>query len=221
MPTEILHKSGIYRILNIVTDDCYIGSAANFNARWVSHVRQLRRGNHHNIILQRAWNKHGEEFFSFERLLVCSKSNLLMYEQAVIDGYKPTYNICRIAGSQLGLKRSAETIAKLRKSHLGRKASDAARLNLSIAGKNKILSLEAKAKISALGRRMSEATKLKMSLSKIGIKKSDDVRKKISAAHIGKKHSVEAKLKMSVAAKLRYAKPWDENQLSLLNIGMR
>ena len=57
---------GIYRIRNKLDDKRYIGSAQDFENGWIGRRRALRRGKHHNIRLQRAWNKHGEENFIFE-----------------------------------------------------------------------------------------------------------------------------------------------------------
>lgn len=39
-------KSGIYKILNKVTEKFYIGSAVNFRARWTAHKSALNRNDH-------------------------------------------------------------------------------------------------------------------------------------------------------------------------------
>ena len=58
--------SGIYKITNNVNGKFYIGSSQNISRRWYDHKRELRIQKHHNKYLQRAWNKYGEENFSFE-----------------------------------------------------------------------------------------------------------------------------------------------------------
>ena len=107
--------SGIYKIENILTKDCYIGSTINLKSRKFRHFKDLKNGNHHSIILQRAYNKYGEDnlkFIVLEKDLL--KENLLQREQYYINTLSPLYNICRIAGSPLGIKHSAESNDKKR-----------------------------------------------------------------------------------------------------------
>lgn len=56
-------KSGIYCIINIKNGHKYIGSSTNMYQRLMCHRSWLRRGSHHSIYLQRAWNKYGESIF--------------------------------------------------------------------------------------------------------------------------------------------------------------
>ena len=106
-------QTGIYEIRNAANGNRYVGSAVNFATRWSVHRVQLRRGTHHSPHLQASWNKHGEGAFEFRKLLVCKKSDLLMYEQRAIDVLSPAFNVAKVAGSCLGVKRSPETKAKL------------------------------------------------------------------------------------------------------------
>jgi group I intron endonuclease len=123
---ENLQFSGIYRIRNLNTGKGYVGSAKKFNARWNEHKRQLRGNFHHSILLQRSWNKYGQNAFVFEILEVVknpTKKKLEEREQYWIDLLDVTnpakgYNIAPKAGTSLGIKRSEET--KLRNS-LGHK----------------------------------------------------------------------------------------------------
>ena len=59
-------KSGIYKIANKGTGDFYIGSAVNLNSRISIHKSTLKNNVHHNIILQRIYNKYGLDKLSFE-----------------------------------------------------------------------------------------------------------------------------------------------------------
>lgn len=117
-------KTGIYKIENTVTGKCYIGSALYFAARWSTHRHHLHQGRHHSRYLQRAWNKYGPDAFVFSKLIVCKREDLLFYEQLCLDAYKPAYNICRIAGSALGMKLSDEQKARVRRSALRRVAKN-------------------------------------------------------------------------------------------------
>ena len=42
------NKSGIYKILNIVTGDFYIGSAICFRTRFNTHISKINSRKHHN-----------------------------------------------------------------------------------------------------------------------------------------------------------------------------
>jgi len=56
---------GIYCIENMINGKKYIGKAVDIYARWGRHKSLLRGGKHENEILQRAWNKNGENNFIF------------------------------------------------------------------------------------------------------------------------------------------------------------
>lgn len=56
----------IYRILCIPTGKSYISQTIDINRRKHEHFSALRRNKHENPKLQKAWNKYGEENFSFE-----------------------------------------------------------------------------------------------------------------------------------------------------------
>lgn len=126
--------TGIYKILNIVNGNFYIGSALNFKKRKSFHLRDLKNDKHHNKHLQNAYNKYGKDNFIFELISICEKENLMKIEQYYIDSTNPQYNIQRIAGgSALGLKRSKETCERISKALTGKKASRETRLKQSQA----------------------------------------------------------------------------------------
>jgi len=83
---------GIYEIKNKVTGKCYVGSSKQIEKRWQQHLLALRKGTHHSILLQRAWNKYGEECFAFEVREECQEGDLLEKEQQYLNN-KPEYNI--------------------------------------------------------------------------------------------------------------------------------
>lgn len=83
---------GIYRIKNILNEHCYYGSSKNIKRRWDKHKSQLKYNRHENIMLQRAWNKYGENNFIFEVVELCEEYELLIIEQKYLD-LKPKYNI--------------------------------------------------------------------------------------------------------------------------------
>jgi group I intron endonuclease len=58
----------IYRLLNVVTEQFYIGSAVKYKRRRWEHFNDLKRGAHHCKQLQAAWDTYGPEAFEFELL---------------------------------------------------------------------------------------------------------------------------------------------------------
>ena len=107
--------TGIYRILNTITKDFYIGSATNFTIRKSCHFHNLRNNKHANKHLQNAWDKYKEHNFKFEILVKCPKEYLIKLEQWFINTQNPKYNICKIAGNTFGRKFSDETKKKMSK----------------------------------------------------------------------------------------------------------
>ena len=129
MPTfyhdSIPATSGIYKITCTITGRLYVGSASNLRKRRNHHFHQLRLNRHGNTKLQRAFNKYGEAAFVFEVLeLVLVRELLTAREQYWFGILKPFgargFNIDRVAGSCLGVKRSAATRAKMRANRLGK-----------------------------------------------------------------------------------------------------
>ena len=56
---------GIYKIINVVNNKFYVGSAVDFKRRKTRHFSELRTKKHNNSKLQNAWNKYGEQAFVF------------------------------------------------------------------------------------------------------------------------------------------------------------
>jgi hypothetical protein len=105
---------GIYKITNIINGDCYIGSSVNIKERFYRHKKDLKKGKHHSIILQRAYKKYGKENFIFEVLTECDKELLEEKENEFLILFEPKYNICKIAYSNLGRVCTEETRLKHR-----------------------------------------------------------------------------------------------------------
>ena len=118
-------NSLIYVIKNITNDKRYVGSAVNFYNRKKQHLSLLKRGLHHSVLLQRAWNKYGEKSFVFEILeKVSDIKQLIEKEQYYLDFYesynsKNGYNICNKAGNTLGFKHSDKTKKLMSLNHTG------------------------------------------------------------------------------------------------------
>ncbi|MDP3987255.1 MAG: NUMOD3 domain-containing DNA-binding protein [Nanoarchaeota archaeon] len=199
---------GIYYIKNILNNKIYIGSSINLETRFREHKNDLRNKNHHSYHLQQAWNKYGEENFQFGIIEECKekvKKFIIQREQYWLDFYKSYeknsgYNICKIADSPLGTKRSEEDKRKMSESRKGRVA-----WNKGIPVRE-----ETKLKISESLKkrewRMSEEHKEILRKIHKGKKLSEEQRQKISLNHhditgennpmFGKHHSEETKEKI-------------------------
>jgi group I intron endonuclease len=217
--------SGIYKIINLITEDFYIGQAINLRQRKTEHFSRLKRGKHHNHYLQNSFNKHGEENFKFEILLFCEIWELTRYEQGLVDRLKPIYNSNTVCvTSRLGILHSEETKQKMSEkakgniyslgaihseeskqksseSNKGQKRSEETRQRLSESHKGKTLTEESirKRTESRKGIKVkppSKETRQKMSNAKKGKPLSEEHRKNISKSGLGRKYSEESKQKM-------------------------
>lgn len=175
------NQSGIYKIVNKINGKAYYGSTRrSFNRRWIEHKNQLKNNEHDNEYLQHAWNKYGGNNFELIILFLCDPYACIFYEQIILDlvfdNKNNCYNICPIAGSCLGSKRSEE----VKKKTSGRKHSEESKNKMSIEKTGK--------------KRMpfSEAAKQNMSKSHTGIKRkpfTEEHKKKIRKVVLGKMSS--------------------------------
>ena len=82
---DTILNCGIYHIINKVNGKRYVGQSKDIKTRWSWHRSYLRRNKHHNLYLQRSWNKYGEDAFFFLVTDVCEESDLCKIEQSYID----------------------------------------------------------------------------------------------------------------------------------------
>lgn len=72
--------SGIYRILNKINGNCYIGSSLNVEKRYKHHLSTLRHNSSRCSILQKAFNKYGEDNFEFQVISLANKGRVFSKE---------------------------------------------------------------------------------------------------------------------------------------------
>lgn len=92
---------GIYCIEQVDSGRKYYGSSNDIQRRLHQHLRDLRNQKHHNLQLQRAFDKYGEKKFKFyviEETRFNHKSELLEYEQTWLDKNIDGYNMAPAAG---------------------------------------------------------------------------------------------------------------------------
>jgi hypothetical protein len=85
MKAEIQPGCGIYQIRNLANGKRYIGKSTDLAQRVIRHRYLLNSGNHHNIHLQRSYDKHGGANFIFEVVEYCLEDELPQKEQNWID----------------------------------------------------------------------------------------------------------------------------------------
>lgn len=195
--TKIPKKaSGIYQIQSKLNNKIYVGSAVNLRGRKYIHFRDLKLDLHCNKYLQRHVDKYGEEDLQFSILEFCQKENLIEREQYYIDSLQPEFNICQVAGSSFGTRRTEETKQKMRGKNNPMYGISRIGENATMWGKKH--SKETKQKMSNAhkgqiawnkGKTCSKETKQKMSEAQSGEKNS----------FYGKKHSEETRQKISLA----------------------
>lgn len=165
----------------------YVGSSVNFVRRRRDHMSALRAGRHYNHLLQEAWNAGGLEFLP---LLVCSRDDLLFFEQRAIDILAPELNLTPLAESTRGYRATAETRARI--SAVQRNRSAEWRARMSEGQRNRApASKETRDKLSKAGR---------------GRPHSVEHAAKIAAALRGKPKSAEHRAKLSASAVKRGGK---------------
>ena len=118
--------TGVYKIVNKITNKIYVGSATDIKKRWRDHKWHLNHNKHHNSHLQLSWNRYGADAFEFLLILECSVDKLLIIEKEYIDKYncfnnKFGYNINDPEHVFLNRKHSEETKQKLSIQKLGDK----------------------------------------------------------------------------------------------------
>lgn len=238
-------RSGIYQITNALNGKRYVGSAVNLKRRWGEHLRRLRGGSHDNRHLQNAFYKYGDAAFVFSVLEpVANPAELIGREQYHLDTLNPEYNISRMAGSSLGIKRSEETRRKIseanrgeRNPHYGKHLSEQHRRRISEALKGernhnygKRLSEETRRKLSEAcrgernhnyGKHLSEETRRNIGKAVKGRSLSEDHKRKIGQANsgersawYGRRHTEETKCKMSEAHKGRHHSKESKRKMS-------
>lgn len=220
---------GIYKILNIINNKIYIGSAVRLSNRKATHFYKLKNNKHTNNYLQNAFNKYGGSKFKFEIIeYVDDKNCLIAREQYYMDLYKSYnkengYNIRTIAESNLGVtgkKLSKEHRNAISKANLGKKLSDNTKKKISIAKKNPSKETRIKLSNANIGKKLSEETK-----RKIGEKSKGNT---YASALKGRKLTEAHKLKIGESNK-NFKSPFKgiprseevKNKISKSNIGKK
>lgn len=93
--------SGVYKIINTITGDFYIGSSSDIEDRWANHRSYSAWNYLPNSKLYQAMSQYGRDNFTFE--IVEETSNLKEREQYWINEFHPSYNSRR--ANELDIER--------------------------------------------------------------------------------------------------------------------
>lgn len=118
-------NSGIYKFTNSVNGKVYVGSSVNLKQRLAVHKSTLRSNTHDSSYLQRAYNKYGENNFTFEIIEYCNESIIVEREQHWIDETKcyersMGYNRRRNAENNLGMEYAEKVNMRFKGSSLNK-----------------------------------------------------------------------------------------------------
>ena len=111
----------IYKITNTKNNKGYVGVTTkdNPNERWAAHKSSIRRGVGCPLLMK-AFNKHGEESFKFEVIIICFDKDVFKFEEEYIKKYNTLspngYNVAEGGKSGrnfLGKTHSEETKQKI------------------------------------------------------------------------------------------------------------
>lgn len=100
---------GIYKIQNMLNGKIYVGQSVDIEKRWSTHRAELKNNYHHNVHLQSAWNKYGEENFEFSIVEECNIDQLDQYEIYWIskfNSYENGYNLTAGGGNTESFSKS-------------------------------------------------------------------------------------------------------------------
>lgn len=130
-----IKKCGLYEIRNNLNGHFYVGSSTDIDRRIYIHQYLLRNGHHHNVHLQRAWNKYGSSVFEFNVVKLLPRDECIGEEQKLLDihfGKSYSYNVDKWAKLNDDLANQ-----KRSKALTGLKRSAEVRHRMSIAQKNR------------------------------------------------------------------------------------
>lgn len=90
--------SGVYKIINTVTNDRYVGSSKDVKERWDRHKCPSTWKQHPNSLLYLDMQKYGVDKFRFQILAPVMPEYVKQVEQEFIEMLHPFYNDRRAKG---------------------------------------------------------------------------------------------------------------------------
>lgn len=167
----------LYKIVNNVTGDVYIGQTSDKVRRFSKHRCTLRDGTHCNRFLQRSYHKYGPEAFRYELIVEAdSTDNANRLEIELIEQLRKSLTVYNLRTGGKNGTLSEETKRRIGDANRGKKRTSETRRLLALA---------------VLGKRQSSETIAKRVQSRKGYKHSEETKALIASQLKGKKKSFE------------------------------
>lgn len=172
----------IYKIVNVVSEDFYIGSAVKEKRRKWEHWTLLKTGRHHCARLQNAWNEYGEDAFEFVLVEQVDDDQLITVEDIYLQmhaGQAHCYNTALSTKISPAVQKDIrQKISTTLKTTYGGRPENHPRYGKAHSEETKAL-ISAKKKANPtkywLGKARDEATKAKISDAQRGVPKTPRV----------------------------------------------
>lgn len=135
---------GIYRYINKVNGKSYVGQSLDLRHRHNEHISLLKRGLDGCVLLQKAWNKYGEDNFDYEIICICNPEELDVLEIKYIkefDSYHNGYNCNEGGAGNSGFNHSDITKRKIAVASKGRKMTQETLRKMSLAQQGRSMSV--------------------------------------------------------------------------------
>lgn len=183
-------KKGIYIIKNKINEKVYIGQSKQLGQRYYGHLRSLKKGTHHNEILQKSFYKYGFDNFEFSILEEVLDENLLNErEKYWIDFYgginsDNVYNLkdpLLNEHSDYVRNKLSKANSGINNPNYGNKWTEEMKQKLSNSRKG--ITLEER-----IGKEKADLAKEKMKQSQTGRVHPEEVKEKIRQHNIGEKN---------------------------------
>jgi group I intron endonuclease len=155
---------GVYKIINVVNNKFYVGSAVNFSRRKSRHFSELRAGKHNNRMLQSAWNKYGEQSFVFvvveevaDKTILLSTENKWLKDHVGkeycynigVDAMAPMLGMSGESSPTWGYKHTKASLQKIGNASKARVQSEEEKAKRRQTMRGHAVPTEVRAKISA------------------------------------------------------------------------
>ena len=179
----------------MINNKVYIGQSKRLKQRYSDHLTHIKKGKHHNDILQKSFNKYGFDSFEYSILEeVLDENTLNEREKYWIDFYgginsDKVYNLkdpLLNEYSDYVRKKMSEANSGENNSNFGNKWTDEMKKEASKSKKG--ITLEER-----MGKEKADLTKEKMKKSQTGRKHTEEVKEKIRQHNIGEKNPAYGK----------------------------
>lgn len=108
---DLPRKSGVYKFLDTLNGNFYIGSSRNIRKRFQERISGFQHGKGSRK-LRSAWDDH-KEYFTVEILEICDERHIRVREQFYIDTLQPFYNSQYVVQEDYGIMKRKDVREKI------------------------------------------------------------------------------------------------------------